>query len=238
VSALWLQAKTDKLARSIIAVVVLGNLVFVVGASLLHALYWRIGLTDLLPMHFSAFDVGHERGIPETFNYLQILATAGLLLATAYVTRQWTYVVWGLIFVFALADDFFMLHEKAGEADWATSYLPHVFVAPEEVGASLFWAAGGLVLFGLLGLALHTASRQARAFSIVLFGAFSIFVFFGIGVDALQGLGEEISSRAGRLFVVIEDGGEILAMGLCLALSLLLFRLTSLRSVSAEKAAW
>ena len=118
-----------------------------------------------------------------------------------------------------LIDDALALHESIGSLVTSVLPLPSIrSMQPEQAGELLFFAVVGVLFVAALA-GLHRADPAARGFTMGLAPAFAFLVFFGAGVDMVHSL---VADRDLRYAVgVIEDGGEMLAMSLLVALAYL-----------------
>ena len=159
-------------------------------------------------LHDRRFSLATERGYGEWAAYAKACAVALLLWRarkTAPAAR-----VWAAFFTYALLDDAFALHERAGLLAASLLPLPAVgSIRPQQVGELLLFGAVGLAFVAALALASrHDAA--SRSLNRALVPAFGALVFFGVFVDVLHSWfrGGPYSYVTG----VIEDGGELVAM--------------------------
>ena len=216
----------DKKAQSIIGGIVSINLFFIflhffVRLSAHSGMFEELILA--LYLDSSRFRLDRDLGFAEWFNYMQTIMCAWLLLGVSRATRQPLYGAWALIFLFVVLDDSLKIHEKLG------SYIVGAFdipalpgLRPQDSGELLVWAVIGSVLLGILWRGFARSGRSARAAGGVLALAFAALIFFAIGIDMVH-----VASSgpvASALMAVLEDGGEMLSIGLACALALLLYR--------------
>lgn len=156
------------------------------------------------------FMLERDNGWAERYQYAKALAVAVLLWRRAgrgaAVLR-----VWSLMFLFFAADDAFRLHERMGGA-WLGGKLAmdHGY----DYGQVLY---AGAVASGF-GLALHCFWRRAeeasRRTSWRLVMAVALLGGAGVGVDFIHSVFNP--ARLEATLVLLEDGGELVAMSLAL----------------------
>jgi hypothetical protein len=228
ISELLYEFRRDKQAQRVVAIVFSINLFFI----LLHLIVQVMGQADLLgELYFKlnldsgGLRVHHDGSIPELFNYLQTTICVGLLLGVFRATRQPVYGAWALIFLFVVLDDSLKIHEKVASDIIATFVLPALpGLRPKDSAEMLVWAMSGSVLLGILWWGFAWSQRGARTAGAVLALNFSVLVFFAIGIDMIHVAFSNTSAVAFVLLPILEDGGEMLSIGLACALALLLYR--------------
>lgn len=162
--------------------------------------------------------VYHEGGIPEWVQYIKFIVGAILMFLLARRTVG-LYAVWGGVFVYLFVDDAFMLHERVAGHSNRLLGMDDWFDLPFEVWVliePLFMVGVGIaILAALWYVDRRSSTPMARRFSIqalaflVLLGAFAALGDF---------LGHAVFERA-HSAEVFEDGGEMIAGSLLLALS-------------------
>ncbi len=216
----------DIASKVIVCLIFIVNSLFIMAHLGRHfAAYLGAGDDFFLIKYFHLYRVDVDAGLAEWFMYLQGVACALLLLGVFRATRQPVHAAWALIFLFVVADDAFMIHERLG-AYLATAFgLPALpGLRPDDSGELLVWAAAGAVLLGILWRGFARSGRNARAAGGVLGLVFATLVFFAVVVDMLHIALGQLGTRLYKLLPIIEDGGEMLSMGLACAIALLLYR--------------
>jgi hypothetical protein len=157
------------------------------------------------------FSVELDRGFAETYQYVKEYWAALLLLLVGLRLRTPLYVGWALVFVYLLADDAFMLHERLGAALAPHLPLPAALpVGHQHVGeAVVLGAVGGLAL-ALIAVLSVAADARARRASGRLLQLAALLAFFGVGVDLLHATVASGSWHAA--LGVVEDAGEMVVL--------------------------
>lgn len=162
-----------------------------------------------------------EKGYGEMFQYLKEYWIFILLLFLAIYGRSLLYFSWSLLFFYLLLDDYFELHENLGEQISLQLGLSEMFnLRARDFGELI--VSGSIAIFFLIfiGIAYRFGdrlSRQASKYFIIMLFALA---FFGIVVDMLH-MAVQIPFLQ-PVFVVLEDGGELLAMSTILSFVFLL----------------
>lgn len=167
--------------------------------------------------------ISFDRGYAEIFQYLKLAVVAVHLGRLALDRRMVLYAGWSMLFLYFLFDDSLELHERAG--DWLGDVLGDPSVGPmdgRDLGQVLV-ALAVLVVVGGIILAMWPppGSPDAR-FSIGLGTLVGLLGFFGVVVDAIDGL---------DLFGITEDGGEMAALSLIVAYVLVVGQDVGVRGV-------
>jgi hypothetical protein len=223
----------DRTARVIIVGLALVNLTII----FLHVLNYALNYFDFeheyefLRQHY--FNLSKDRGYAEIFNYLQATVCAALLFGAFVASGQRVHAAWALVFAFVVMDDALSIHERIGRYLGTTFVLPTLpGLRPQDTGELVVWGAAGAFLLPVLVWGFRSSSPEAVGFGGVFALAFALLVFFGAGVDMLHVAFETAWPGAYLLFMVVEDGGEMLAVALACAAALLLYR----RSTAAPDA--
>jgi hypothetical protein len=163
-----------------------------------------------------------DRGIPERVGYAK-LGVAGLLLAlVAFLRRRWVFGVWAAVLLLALVDDSMRVHETAGRWLAERWHLTEgvLGLSAQDVGELAVWGLLGVVPL-LVAVVLHRRSdpRTRRAGTAVA-AVVGLYAFCGIVMDQVHQLGA--SGPYAQLLTVVEDGGELIALSLAVALGVAL----------------
>ncbi len=223
----------DRTARVIIVGLALANLTII----FLHILNYALNYFDFeheyefLRQHY--FGLSKDRGFAEIFNYLQATVCAALLFGAFVASGQRVHAAWALVFAFVVMDDAFSIHERIGFYLGTTFVLPTLpGLRPRDTGELVAWGAAGAFLLPVLVWGFRNSSPEAVGFGGVFALTFALLVFFGVSVDMLHVAFGTAWPGANLLFMVVEDGGEMLAVALTCAAALLLYR----RSTAAPDA--
>jgi hypothetical protein len=166
-------------------------------------------------LHDVRFAVTVERSYGEWFQYLKSATIAVLLLKSG--VRIPAAFAWAGLFGYLLVDDAFAVHEAFGRLAASHLGLPGVgAIRPEQVGELFVYAAIGSAFVWALAAVTRRGDAASRSLTLTLLLPFSVLVFFGAVVDTLHSL---LSNRAYRYAAgVVEDGGEMLAMSVLVAI--------------------
>lgn len=201
----WLE-ESDRTApwwRTSPAVLILGLLLVTDLAFALGSFSYDLGL-----LKDDRLSLGAERGLPETWGYVQFLWSLLALGVLFRRRRDAMYVVLAVIVAYLLVDDGLTVHEEVGawlsDAGWTSSVLG---VDANHVGEVLFSLGSAVVLLAGVAIAWRWASRPARRVAMGVLGCVAVMAFAGIAVDFLQSM----IARGNPIFVFLEDGGELVA---------------------------
>ena len=180
-----------------------------------------------------------EHGLAELVQYVKTAAVVALLLvaargdgARAAWHGGWA---WATVFGWVALDDALALHERGGSLlrEWVGPTV--LGLGAQDVGEVVVWGIVGAALLPLLGMAYASDTPHGRGASRRLAGAFALFAFVAGGLDLLHASLGSASGSWHAVLAVAEDGGELLAMSLILALAFALQR-TGLRVNPAYRA--
>ena len=163
-----------------------------------------------------------DGGVPERFGYAKLGAGAMLLVLVAAVRRRWLFAAWAAVLALALVDDSMQVHETAG------GRLAERWALPEGVLGLRAQDLGEMAVWGLLAVlpllvaaVLHWRSdRRTRRAGTAVAAVVALFAFCGIVLDQLHVIGA--SGPHAQLLTVLEDGGELVALSLVVALGVAL----------------
>ena len=175
------------------------------------------------------FRLGTDGGYREMFQYGKTGLIALIFAWLWWRTRAPVYAAWTLLFAFVLCDDALRIHEEHGEPIAAYfGYQPAFGLRAKDLGELTVWAACGVAFLFVLAATYMRSDPAARRASRGVAVLFGVVVFFGAFVDMVHMAVREPLLRAALL--VLEDGGEMLAMSLvcCLVLRLVQRRATGL----------
>lgn len=191
---------------------------------LILALARYFGLMPIeLPDVLKYFSIINDRGLPEFFNNLKTLLAAIFLFATWARSRQAVYLCWALVFLTAVLDDGFLIHERVGEAIYRGFFSGCLGSGWIFLGQLVMGAAYALI-FGTALLVAHASAEDHHAAnSYVILLVLLVVVFFAFFVDGLHGLLRALQPGLGHtpvfqgLFNVLEDGGEMISLSVALS---------------------
>ncbi|MBN1238736.1 MAG: hypothetical protein JXB36_09545 [Gammaproteobacteria bacterium] len=162
------------------------------------------------------YSLDRDRGYAEFYQYIKLYWVAVTLAALAWRTRALVYAGWIAVFGYLLLDDAAQIHERVGEwiaARWG--YPELLGLRPVDLGELTVSAAVGLALLVLLGVGYWRGNASARNASQDLVVLIGVLVFFGIAFDMLHQIAGD--NAIGDLFVIAEDGGEMLTVSVIAA---------------------
>jgi hypothetical protein len=157
------------------------------------------------------YGLDRDRGYPEFFQYIKIYWIVLTLAALWWRTRALVYVAWIAVFGYLLLDDAGQIHERGGEliaARWGYSEM--LGLRGVDFGELTVTAAAGLLLLGLLVIGYWRSGRGARNASMDFVVLLALLALFGVVFDMLHQIVGD--NRVGDLFVIAEDGGEMLVI--------------------------
>ena len=181
-----------------------GDITFV----LLHLVH---KFTPLLP--YTLFSLTRDGSFSEYFQYLKELGVVVLLLSLAARHRKLLFASYAGLFLYFFADDFFQIHERAGES--LANYiqlLPAFGLRAQDFGELTVFGFFGFVFVLLIGLTHILSDPQTRQFSRQLLLLVILLAIFGIVFDML-----EIGSShpvMGPILGILDDGGEMVVMSM------------------------
>lgn len=177
-----------------------------VGFILLHILHAQLGLTSN-----RSFSLEIDRGYAELFQYIKEYWIAVLLGVLAVQKRSILYSAWSLLFGYLLIDDFMSIHERLGEfISTRLAFLPALNLRAVDFGELVVSACIGLFFLIFLTTAYRFGDRMSRQASRYLIKMLFALAFCGIVVDMIH-IAVKIELLE-PLFVILEDGGEMLVM--------------------------
>ena len=177
------------------------------GLILLHIGIIGVTPNEHLPPWTNWFRLSNDGSLAEIFEYLQVIGGAVLLLGVAR-TRLAPIVPIALILFYIVVDNALSLHE------WAA-----YFILPDHQnrGELLVSAGIGLIMAAAGVFAFRHADRQERAAIIAVGLGVASIGAMAVGVDGLHAVGKQYSFALGRVLLVLEDGGELIAQSILLA---------------------
>ncbi len=192
---------------------------------LLSADFAFFGLNLLLKQHYLSnplFSIQKDGGYAELYQYLKELWMILLLAVMWLRVRQPLFLGWLLLWLYLLVDDSLQLHEQAGEwlAEPAT-WEKWAGIGADAWGELVYLSMVGVLLLGVLYLTHKRSSVSSRRHILPLWGLLALLVFCGVIGDMLH---SEFYEHPvwNVVFVLLEDGGEMVVMSLMVAALLVL----------------
>jgi hypothetical protein len=187
-----------------------------IGFIICHLIYVYSGLSSNY-----AFSLEQDRGYSEIFQYIKEYWVVLLLGFIAWRKRSLSYLIWSLLFLYLLFDDYFMIHEKMG---WIISdrlgFTPALNLRAKDFGEVAMSAFVGLIFLILLATSYYFGDRLSREVSKYMLIMLGAFAFCGIIVDMVH-IAVKIPSLY-ELLTILEDGGELVVMSIIAAFVLFL----------------
>lgn len=200
---------------------VLGLLVFhtVLGGLRAPDESWDTFLSRL----YGTFHIGAEGSVSESFNHGMAFAAAVLFFVAGKAVQSRVCMVLAALMAFAWFDDSAQYHERVGvlfQDYFATANLG--IVRPVDAGGLLAWGSVGLVL---LGLAVWASRRFQPGDRVVIRLVRVPVLMLVLCVSVIDLIHSRFDGTVwDATFLVIEDGGEMIAIALLATVALFLAR--------------
>jgi len=198
----------------------------------LHVIYKTTDLT-----RNSSFSLEMDRGYPEVFQYIKEYWIALLFLFLALKNHVSVYAAWSLLFIYLLLDDYFQIHEIAGELISEKLNFPAIFnLRSVDLGELLVSSSVSLFFLILITITYRFSNSRAKEVSKYIIALLFLLAFFGIVIDMAHIMLGSLSIKLLNDFMgLLEDGGEHLVMTLIAWFVFLLFDSSSDHPVSKLK---
>ncbi len=178
---------------------------------------------------FRSLDLNNFFSLASIWNYGKLMLLCSTLVFLSVRLRRVSFSVMAFLFLLLFFDDYFEIHDRIGRAIGQKYWLgPLEILGPQNQGETFVYLIIFLIALVLIWIVFATAQRQDRAFFESITVGIFVLGFFGVVVDVLHGFGNAfVNSASGSLryiinnaFVLVEDGGELLAISICLWLGL------------------
>lgn len=159
------------------------------------------------------FSLVRERSFSEVFQYVKEYWIALMFLWIGRL-MSWTYWAWAVLFGYLLVDDSFSIHERIGV--WLAERLDlgsYAMLRPRDLGELAASALVGIVLLSLAIAAYRLGDERFRRTSRRILLLLLLLAFFGVIVDMLHIMANDIPQLS-TLLGALEDGGEMAVMSL------------------------
>jgi hypothetical protein len=198
-------------SRMLIAILAVVDLLLLVG----NVVHWRTEHADPI-FSTTAWDGDLDQSYIENFGHILLIASIVMLLFVVLRRPALVLYAWILILTVVLVDDFFMVHERGGDALAAGLGLPAVAgLRPVDLGELFVWGALAVPLACLLIIGHLRASEAGRRDSRTLFVLVGLLAAFAVVLDAVSHpLGAVLPPLLGTLFTLTETAGELVAVSL------------------------
>lgn len=161
------------------------------------------------------FNLTHEGGLAETFQYAKETFIAGVLALQAVRWRSGTYGLWALLFGYLALDDSLALHERGGAALAAALQLePAWGLRRIDLGELMVAAIMALAVMLMLAAIARWGRASLHRASSEMLMLLALLAVCGVGFDMLH---VEAISHGVPGMGIAEDGGEMAVMSLIAA---------------------
>lgn len=194
---------SDTRANSILKVLLIIDVLFIIG----HCIIALFG--NYQPRIFL---VDTEHGYPEIFQYIKYLVLILIAGYFIFIKKRYSYFTWFILFTILLLDDSLRFHERAGEfiANYM-GYTPAFGLRDVDFGEITYAFLVSNVIFICSIIALRKNSKKTKKTFLDISLLFGFFLFFGIGVDMIHSMVENVYILS-AVVALIEDGGEMIAL--------------------------
>jgi hypothetical protein len=161
-----------------------------------------------------AFSLEMDRGYSEVFQYVKEFWLVVMFAWLGLLRRHAGYGIWALLFAYLLLDDSFSVHERLGGevASWM-DFSAAFGLRGKDFGELAVSAAVGLTALAALAVTYALSSEPFRRVCRWMAALIGLLAFCGVAADMLHMMVHDVPVL-GAAMVVVEDGGELLAMSL------------------------
>ena len=188
------------------------DIIFVLGHALvIYLIFIRVEFDWSIS---NMFMVNYDGGFPEIFQYIKYISIITAIIYILYQKKEYNYLSWLLLFTLLFFDDALSFHEQfGGFAAERFNYKPMFGLRAQDLGELTYVALFGPLVLLALVLGYRNGNGKYKKTNLDLVLLFSLFLFFGIVIDMLHVLFED-NRYTKLLMVLLEDGGEMLALSL------------------------
>ena len=205
-------------------VVLVGIDTFFIAVFSTHEIYILL-YNENTPLLGREWNIGTDSSYAEMFGYLKSMLIVFLLILVLQMRKRLIYLAFLLIFAFVLLDDALQVHERLGlRIEEALALQRFDVLMRIDPGQLLVWTMIGVPLLAFTVAALVRSPEEDRRNGILLMGALAVLALFAVGVDLAHVVLKRAFRGANDLFIVIEDGGEQIALSLICCLMILIRR--------------
>lgn len=190
-----------------------GAVLFLILAHMLFGyLRLQFGEEGFVANVYGLFNLGDDRSLSESFNHGMLFFASAMFLLASYESRSRLALFLVALFAFAWLDDSAQYHERMGATLVQNLNLPPALgLRAQDFGELLAWGLAAALL-SLLAIWAYRGRRSGdglllRLISLPVAALLVCAVIFDMVHIVIQG------DWAGRLLTVLEDGGEMLAVG-------------------------
>lgn len=225
----YLTEFSTKVDLQLLLIFVAADLVYILGNIGFELLYSRI------PFHFK---ISTELGFAEVFNYMKDFWIALLLLSSFLKTKRIVFFAWIPTFIYFLFDDAMQIHEEIGGII-SQRFLasPIIGVRSQDIGELIVTGVVAIFLFAFITTAYIKSNQDGKRISIDFLFLVLLVTFFGVLVDIFHETFFPVKNGIGFLFMLVEDGGEMIALSLAVAYAFKLNRMihfTNSKSIETQ----
>ncbi|MEP3528205.1 MAG: hypothetical protein ABJN39_10550 [Sulfitobacter sp.] len=193
---------------------------------------WRLlELTDLVADRPVLIEIRNDYGLPEITNFAKYLVVSALLILGVRRTERRIWGPMAIAFGLLFLDDAFRIHENVSE--WVGQTFLEDLVGPGKpsftIGQFPYYIIFGIAVFGTAFLSMRRATGRGFALSKKLFNLLIVLAVLGAGVDFVNSYILESFGIAwlGSLGSLVENGGELIVLSLCVWVAVLVRELNS-----------
>jgi hypothetical protein len=173
-------------------------------------------IQELTPLiNNELYSIGEDRGYSEIFQYIKWFWIIVLFTYLTISRRSFSFVAWGVTFLYLLCDDALSIHEKIGVLITGNlGFEPPFGLRPQDLGELAVSAVAGIALTPLLIWAYLLGSQAFKNMSQDMLLLILLLAFFGIVVDTVHMSAKDLGFKVDFILEIIEDGGEMLVASL------------------------
>ncbi|MEY8099707.1 hypothetical protein AB9F29_20245 [Falsihalocynthiibacter sp. S25ZX9] len=194
-----------------------------------NVVFRGLSFFDVIESTPNIWKVTSNVSISSGFIFFKWIALSTILVLIWRRDRQPIYAVLAAVFLALFLDDLLEIHEFVG-ITFATQFdLPEVIgLRGQDLGELMYWAMLGTAVLSGTIFGLYASTPVARLFGYAFLVLFLFLAFFGIFVDLLHVVAQEIPGDLGKVvgfgFGLFEDGGEMIAASALTAFAYSLWR--------------
>jgi hypothetical protein len=201
----------------VFACLVLGLNLFVIGAD--------VGVRLLRNLHIlgaqsgTGFAVSGDDTPAELLGYVEFSLAALLLLVTGLKRRNHLLLFWSALVAYLTCDDFLHVHDQARVLLGGMFFSDTAYFGATELGELMYASIVGLgALLGFM-FCLGSTPAKERVIASLMAIPVGLLIFCAVGLDQLNPLLARLTAFSGsaeNMLRLLEDGGELMSMGLAL----------------------
>ncbi len=160
------------------------------------------------------FSIARDHGYAEFFQYVKEFWIILLTLSVFSKTREMGYIAWAIVWAYLLLDDSLRIHENLGAImAYKLNLVPTLGLRAQDLGELVVTATSLTFLSILIGIYYSQGSSMFRKISGDFLLLLATIAFFGVFVD-MADIAIKLGSTVKSLLVVVEDGGEMMAISM------------------------